>query len=140
MKLVTAKHLQSWSDSLTARADLPGIVASLIRASCPRLDSYRFPSGDASQTHGFDGVAEVVEAALFVPAGRSIWEFGVGKNYQSKADEDYEKRAKQLSAEERAKQSFTFVTSRIWDTGLTEWEQERAGDGWLKVRVLDAVS
>jgi hypothetical protein len=44
MKPVTTKHLQSWSDSLTARADLPGIVASLI--------------------HGFDGVAEVGEANL----------------------------------------------------------------------------
>lgn len=140
MKLVTAKHLQSWSDSLTARADLPGIIASLIRASCPRLDSYRFPSGDASQTHGFDGVAEVGEATLFVPEGRSIWEFGVGKNYKAKADEDYEKRTKQLSAEERSKQSFIFVTSRIWDTGLTEWEQQREKDGWREVRVIDAAS
>lgn len=65
MKLVVTKHLQSRSDSLNARADLPGIVASPIRASCPHLDCYRFPSGDASQKHGFDGVAEVSEANLF---------------------------------------------------------------------------
>jgi len=101
---------------------------------------YRFPNGDASQAHGFDGVAEVSEGNVFVPVGRSIWEFGVGKNYKSKADGDYDKRTNQLSPEDRSKQSFNFVTSRIWDTGLSEWELQRSGDGWLKVRVLDAVS
>ncbi len=140
MKLVTANHLESWSDSLTARADLPGIVAALIRASCPRLGSYRFPNGDTSQAHGFDGVAEVVEGTLFVPAGTSIWEFGAGKNYEAKATEDYAKRTSQVSPEERSKQSFFFVTSRIWHGGPTVWEKQRAGDGWLQVKALDAVS
>ena len=79
MSIVTAQHLQSWAATLTAREELPGLVASLIGASCPSLQSYRFPSGDASQTHGFDGVAEVVEGNVFVPVGRSIWEFGAEK-------------------------------------------------------------
>ena len=78
MKIVTAQHLQAWADTLTAKEELPGIVGALIRASCPSLQSYRFPSGDASQTHGFDGVAEVIEGNVFVPTGRSIWEFGAG--------------------------------------------------------------
>jgi len=140
MNIVTAQHLQLWSNTLAARADLPGVVASLIRASCPSLESYRFLSGDASETHGFDGVAEVLEGNLFVPTGRSIWEFGVGKDYKSKARDDYDKRTKELSSEERRLQTFTFVTSRIWDTGLVEWESDRSGDGWLKVRILDASS
>jgi hypothetical protein len=140
MNIVTAQHLQSWSNSLAAKAEIPGIVASLVRASCPSLQSYRFPSGDASQTHGFDGVAEVLEGNLFVPKGRSIWEFGGGKDFKSKANDDYDKRTKKLSPAERCTQTFTFVTSRIWDTGLAEWEQERSGDGWQKVRILDANS
>jgi hypothetical protein len=139
MNIVTAQHLQSWSDSLAARADLPGLVASSIRASCPSLQSYRFPTRDASQTHGFDGVAEVQAGNVFVPEGRSIWEFGSGKNYKAKAGEDYDKRTKELSPVERANQTFTFVTSRIWDTGLADWENDRSADGWLKVRILDAI-
>ena len=140
MNIVTAKHLQSWADTLTAREELPGLVASLIRASCPSLQSYRFPSGDASQTHGFDGVAEVVEGNVFVPVGRSIWEFGAGKDYKAKAGKDYDKRTNELSQEERAKHTFIFVTPRIWDTDLEEWMRERSADGWLKVQVLDAVA
>jgi hypothetical protein len=140
MNIVTAKHLHAWSESLAAKADLPGVIASLIRASCPSLESYRFPSGDASQTHGFDGVAEVLKGNPFVPEGRSVWELGAGKDYKSKASEDYSKRTKQLSPAERSNQTFTFVTPRIWDSGLEEWEQERSADGWQKVRILDANS
>lgn len=140
MNIVTAKRLQSWSDSLAARSDLPGIVAALIRASCPSLQSYRFPTGDASQTHGFDGTAEVLEGNVFVPQGRSIWEFGTGKDFKSKADQDYEKRKQEVTPAQRSSQAFVFVTSRIWDTGLTEWERQRVEDGWLKVRILDAAA
>jgi hypothetical protein len=92
MNLVKASDLEAWSRSLTARANLPGVVASLIRSSCPTLQSYRFPSGDASQTHGFDGVAEVVTETSFVPSGRSIWEFGTGENYEKKASDYFKNR------------------------------------------------
>jgi hypothetical protein len=140
MNLVKASNLEAWSRSLTARANLPGVVASLIRSSCPTLQSYRFPSGDASQTHGFDGVAEVVTETTFVPSGRSIWEFGTGENYEKKASDDFKKRTDELSADDRATRTFTFVTSRIWDGGPEDWEKERASAGWLKVRALDATS
>jgi len=138
--IVTARHLESWSNSLAARADLPGIVAFLIRASCPRLEAYRFPQGDASQTHGFDGVADVLEGNVFVPEGRSIWEFGAGIDYRRKASRDYLKRTKKLSAAERRDLTFIFVTSRIWDGGPEKWEKKRVSGGWKKVRVLDANS
>jgi hypothetical protein len=138
MKIVTALHLVSWADTLSAREELPGLVASLIRASCPSLQSYRFLTGNASQAHGFDGVAEVAEGNVFVPVGRSIWEFGAGKNYKTKASEDYEKRTKELSPEERSKHTFIVVTPRIWED-LEEWMRQRSADGWLKVQVLDAV-
>ena len=140
MRIVTALQLESWADTLTAKEEVPGVVASLIRASCPSLQSYRFPSHDASQMHGFDGVAEVVDGNVFGPVGRSIWEFGAGKDYRTKAGKDYEKRTKELSPEERSKHTFIFATPRIWDTDLEEWMRERSADGWLKVQVLDAVA
>jgi len=140
MNLIKASDLDVWSRSLAARANLPGLVASLIRASCPTLQSYRFPSGDASQTHGFDGVADVATSTTFVPADRSIWEFGAGENYKEKASADFKKRTGEVSADDRAKQTFTFVTSRIWHGGPEDWEKEHTSSGWLKVRALDATS
>ncbi len=138
--IVTAKQLELWSNSLDGEAELPGVVASLIRASCPTLQSYRFPHGDASRTHGFDGVAEVLEGNVFVPKRRSIWEFGAGEHYKTKADKDYDKRTKELSSEERSTQTFIFVTSRIWDTGFEKWKKDRSAGGWLEVRLYDANS
>jgi hypothetical protein len=138
--IVTARHLESWSDSDDGKAELPGVVASLIRASCPSLQSYRFPHGDASRTHGFDGLAEVLEGNVFVPKGRSVWEFGAGEHYKAKANQDYHKRTEELSPTERSRHTFTFVTSRIWDSGLEKWKEERSTDGWLEVRLLDANS
>jgi hypothetical protein len=133
MNLVKASDLEAWSSSLTARANLPGVVASLICSSCPTLQAYRFPSGDASQTHGFDGVAEVATGTAFVPDGISIWEFGTGENYERKASDDFKKRTDAMSAEDRAKRTFTFVSSRIWDGGPEKWEQARAsGETWEK--------
>ncbi len=141
VNLISANHLEQWADTLSGRSDLPGLVATLIRASAPSIEGYRFPSGDASQTHGFDGIADVLEGALFVPSGRSVWEFGAGKNYKTKATEDYKKRTEQLTAAERERkdQSFIFVTPRVWHTDLAGWESERKDDGWKSVRIIDAI-
>jgi hypothetical protein len=140
VNLVTAINLSSWADTLAAREDLPGLVASLIRASCPTLDSYHFPTGDSSQTHGFDGIAEVREASVFVPEGRSIWEFGAGKGYASKATSDYKNRTKELSLAQRQQMSFVFVTPRTWHKGREKWKEDHSSDGWKRVEVLDANS
>jgi hypothetical protein len=140
MKLVMALHLESWADSVAVRADLPEVVSDLIRASCRSLDHYRFPSGDASQTHGWDGVADVTEGNTFVPDGRSIWEFGTGADYQKKANDDFTKRTEELVADERSRMSFIFVTPRIWDTGLEAWVRDHSNEGWRTVRIYDANS
>jgi len=137
--IVTAKRLDLWANSRDGEDELPGLVASLIRASCPSLQSYRFPHGDASRTHGFDGEAIVEERNIFVPQGSSIWECGAGQDYKTKANSEYKKRTSGLSAEERRNLTFIFVTSRIWDTGRKEWLDQRSSDGWLEVRLLDAV-
>jgi hypothetical protein len=140
MKIVTAMNLESWAGTIAGRADLPELIGNLIRTSCKSLEHYRFPSGDASQTHGWDGVADVVERSTFVPEGRSVWEMGAGANYKAKADEDFKKRTEQLTADERSGMSFIFVTPRIWDTGLEEWVREHSGAGWQSVLVYDANS
>jgi hypothetical protein len=140
MRIVTAHHLKGWAETLPldAQAELPEVVRSLIRASCPDLEYYRFPGGNASQTHGWDGVTELKDGVLFVPEGLTIWEFGAGASYKTKADEDFTKRTEELSAQERGRHSFVFVTPRIWDTGLEDWIRERSGDAWRQVKIYDA--
>ncbi|HUZ95031.1 MAG TPA: hypothetical protein VMU57_08970 [Edaphobacter sp.] len=140
MQIVTAHRLKQWAETLPldAQADLPELVRSLIRASCPDLEYYRFPGGNASQTHGWDGVTELKKGVLFVPEGRTIWEFGAGADYKNKANGDYTKRTEELTVKERNRFSFIFVTPRIWDTGLEEWIQQHSGDGWQSVHIYDA--
>jgi hypothetical protein len=123
---------------LDAEAETAELIRSLVRASCSGLDYYRFPGGNASRTHGWDGVTDLTESVTFVPEGRTIWEFGAGADYKGKANGDYAKRTGELTVGERNKNSFIFVTPRIWDTGRETWEQERSGDGWLSVKAYDS--
>lgn len=140
MKIVTAHHLKHWAETLPldAQAESPELVRSLVRTSCPDLEFYRFPGASASQTHGWDGVTELKTGVLFVPEGRTTWEFGAGADYKGKANKDFAKRTGELTTQERGGHNFIFVTPRIWDTGLEDWVREHSGDGWQSVHVYDA--
>lgn len=140
MRIVAAQQLKWWAETrpLDARAEIAELIRSLVRASSPGLDYYRFPGGDASQTHGWDGVTELAQGTVLVPEGRTIWEFGAGADYKTKADDDYAKRTAELNLEERSRNNFVFVTPRIWDTGREDWEQKHSHDGWSNVRAYDA--
>ena len=90
MRIVTAHYLKRWAETLPidAEAETAELIRSLVRASCPGLDYYRFPGGNASRTHGWDGVTDLKEGVTFVPEGRTIWEFGAGAGYTAKANGD----------------------------------------------------
>jgi hypothetical protein len=53
MQIVTAPRPKQCTKelSLLAQAELPELVRSLVRTSCPDLEYYPFPGGNASQTH-----------------------------------------------------------------------------------------
>src|SRR5688572_15865165 len=109
MRWISATDLENWAKNLGARDDLPKIVSDLIRASAPDIASIRFPSGDKGQVRGFDGhlVSEV--AALNVPLGRSLWEFGTNVDYQGKAKGDFDKRTEQLETSDQEETTYVFV-------------------------------
>lgn len=138
MRIVTAHHLKRWAETtpIDAETETAELIRSLVRASCPDLEYCRFPGGNASRTHGWDGVTELREGVTFVPEGRTVWEFGAGADYKAKANRDNATRTGELTLEERGRHTFIFVTSRIWDTGLEDWIQEHSGDGWRKVQIL----
>lgn len=140
MRIVTAHQLKHWAETvpLEAEAEIAELIRALVRASCPGLDYYRFPGGNASRTHGWDGVTELSQGVPFVPERRTMWEFGAGAGYKGKANADHTQRTTDLSLDERKKTNFIFVTPRIWDNGREVWEQEHSGDSWLSVKVYDA--
>jgi hypothetical protein len=86
---VTATDLDEWSGRRDAQAHLPTLVRRLIMPTVAP-HSVHIAAAEGIGSPGFDGVLEVVDGAPpFVPAGRSVWEFGTGKHPDRKAAGDY---------------------------------------------------
>lgn len=116
MKWITAQDLEQWADRIPTRVTFPAMMADLITASASDISDIRFPSGDKGQVRGFDGWLEATTGAPpHVPAGRSIWEFGVTDGPAAKFKKDYEKRVGEISAADRADLTFVFASPRTWD-------------------------
>jgi hypothetical protein len=145
MKWITAAQLERWAETLAARAQLPGLIRALVRASTEQISTIRFPSEEKSQVHGFDG--HLVAAGVpFVQDGESYWEFGTSDEYLAKANKSVKERSEQTPDEKRATASFVFVTPRTWnkpagdENELQKWrERNRSDRGWKEVVVIDAV-
>ena len=135
---IEARRIEEWAARIEARDRLPVLLRRLVHATGRELRRVDFPGYDNAQRHGWDGQVEADAATLWVPVGRSFWEFGVDQRPKAKADRDYRARVGALPPAERAKCTFVFVTPRNW-AGKEEWERGRqaAGD-WKAVRALDA--
>ena len=81
----------------------------------------------------------------FVPAGKSYWEIGTGKDPQEKASSDFQKRTEELSDEERANSTFVFATPRSaeangWDEPKQRaWIKRQQNTGWKRIIIIDGV-
>ncbi len=137
---VSALDLETWADTLNARATLPQLVRRLIRATGKDLGPVEFPAHEQTQRPGWDGIAEAGQADAFVPAGTSGWELGVEKNPQKKAEEEFGKRAKAPLGLDSMQTTFVFVTPRKWQK-KAEWRRSKEALGeWKGVRVYDSAS
>ena len=141
MKWITATSLGQWAETAQAKNNFPGLVGDLIRASAPHISAYRFPTGDKGQVRGFDGNLLAQEAPPFVPGGESIWEFGVTKDYEGKANDDFNSRVETVDAATRATTTFVFVTPQTWNKGnkkITDWLQDKRDlNEWKAVEFID---
>ena len=103
----------------------------------------RFPSGDKGRVRGFDGHLQSGSEGFNVPLGESSWEFGTDADYKSKANSEFEKRTKQVSAAEQADATFVFVSPWTWDSSnprnkLEDWVAIRKKSSrWKDVRYID---
>lgn len=137
MKFITSTHLKHWADTRECQSLLPELVRRLICASVKQLDRLSFPCGDAVHMPGWDGVVSCSDSIDLVPEGKSLWECGVSKDVQSKANDDITKRVANSLGQIRSESTFVFVTPREW-AGTEAWISANQ-DGWKKVVVYTAV-
>lgn len=137
MKFITSTHLKQWADTKESQSLLPELIRRLICASVKRLDKLSFPSGDAVHMSGWDGIVSCQEPIDLVPNGDSLWECGVNKDIQTKANNDITKRAADPLGHIQAESTFVFVTPREW-AGADAWVLANQ-TGWKKLVVYTAV-
>ncbi len=143
MRWISAQELENWARTLTSETELPGVVSDLIRASVEDISDIRFPSGDKGRVRGFDGNLTCQTESLFVPKGKSLWEFGTDERYKTKAIGDFEKRSKEVPLHDRLKTTYVFVSPWTWDSSKKDNKLEdfinaqKSKYDWLDVRYID---
>ncbi len=137
MKIITSTHLKQWADTRECQSLLPELIRRLICASVKQLDRLSFPCGDAVHMPGWDGIVSCQESIDMVPEGDSLWECGVNKDIQTKANDDITKRAANPLGHIKSSSTFVFVTPREW-AGADAWILANQ-TGWKKLVVYTAV-
>lgn len=137
MKVITSTHLKQWADTKECQSLLPELIRRLICASVKQLDRLSFPCGDAVHMPGWDGIVSCQESIDIVPEGKSLWECGVNKDVQTKANDDIRKRAANPLGHIKSDSTFVFVTPREW-AGADAWVLANQIE-WKKLVVYTAV-
>ena len=133
-----SSEIVNWADKPDSNYELPELVRRLILATIPQTSSISMPSGSSVRMRGWDGLLEVSEGNIWVPQGKSAWEFTCDKDSKRKADEDYEKRTGNTLGIERTQTTLVLVTTRRW-SGKSDWATTRKGESrWSDVRFLHA--
>lgn len=136
--LVNSTDLSNWAERLDARSTLPKVVMRLVGAPGIQIEHIEFPSDEATQLGGWDGILKVTTGNEFIPKGQSGWEFGTDRDIKRKADSDYDKRKANSLGLDPTKTTFVFVTPRRWG-GKDKWIKARKAEGfWSDVRAYDA--
>lgn len=137
MKFITSTHLKQWADTRECQSLLPELMRRLICASVKQLDKLSFPCGDAVHMPGWDGIVSSPEPIDMVPEGESLWECGVNKDIQTKANDDIIKRTANPLGRIKSDSTFVFVTPREW-AGADAWIAANQS-GWKNLVVYTAV-
>ena len=136
---IKARQIQQWSEqNLVARQLLPVLLRRLVHSTAHDLREVDFPGYDHAERKGPDGKTVSGEATPWIPAGVTVWEFGVSRNVGQKADGDYAARTRLIPPAERLEGTFIFVTPRNWP-GKGDWvASKRQTKDWKEVRAFDA--
>lgn len=144
--IVTPNDLARYVDARESQGVIPELIYLLIKQSAPDISECRIPCGDAVNQPGMDGLVYCKAGFFeFVPARKSYWEIGTGKDPQEKASSDFQKRTDELSDEERANSTFVFATPRSAEAnGWNEpkqraWIKRQQSKGWKRIIIIDGV-
>jgi hypothetical protein len=135
-ELVDATRLGIWAETLEARHIFPKLVRRLLAAT-PGATDLSARAGEGISSAGWDAEVTLTTETSWLPAGKIVFELGVGAASRSKAQRDYDKRLADPLGLDQADVTFVFATPRRWRGGA-DWANERTEDGvWKAVRVLD---
>ena len=141
MLWIDKNQLDFFAQTNMARRKLPRMVSELILATSQVPDAARFLADEAGEVRGFDAVLVSPGAAPYIPQGKSIWEFGVSADIETKARKSVEKRTEDVADEERRETTLICVTPLHYDNPrklLHELVVElSSGRGWKELRILD---
>ncbi|MCG8318767.1 MAG: HigA family addiction module antitoxin [Cytophagales bacterium] len=135
---IRATQIEAWADKNEARSTLPAFLRGLVNTTATSLSEVDFPAYDNSQRPGWDGQIKANIATQWIPYGKSGWEFGVSKDFERKANDDYRKRVANVSFEQRESTTFVFVTPRNWSEKKDWIQVKKEQNDWKDVRVYDA--
>lgn len=139
MILIDRTDIEHWADKYEGKGFFPYLIAKLVYFSTLPGAQINIPYGSAVYLPGWDGVIYSDQQRPYVPAGRSLWEFGTNKDFKTKADKDFKKRAKNPLGYDASNCTYVFVTPRIW-VAKEEWRLEKLSQNlWKDIQVFDAV-
>lgn len=121
-----------------ARSMLPVLVRRIIAQLNDSVTVLQMAGEEDTDLGGYDGIVSAGRGDAFVPAGRSVWEFGASAEPGDKAQRDYRKRTKNPLGEDPATTTFVFVTPHRWPES-EDWAAKKRKEGvWGDVRVYTA--
>ncbi|ACD83703.1 hypothetical protein [Candidatus Methylacidiphilum infernorum] len=138
-RFIDEKDLDQWAATIECRGKLAELITRLIYAEKGPEAELRFPSGEASELKGLDGLCKVQVGTIYVPGGVSVWELSTQKTIRDKANEDFEKRTRQPGSINPQESTFVFVTPCLWSKKEDWVAEKKAGRTWADVRAYDAV-
>lgn len=125
--------LLQWAGTVSARAEFPRLIRRLALETTPDAVRLGFPAGSGTSVGDWDGSIRAERGNPFVPAGVSVWELSVERNY-SKADEDYGKRLATPDGSPARDAVYVEAILRVWSK-REKWANGRRADGrWKDVR------
>jgi hypothetical protein len=142
--LITEEKLHRDADFAEAQGLLPEFLFRLISASIQHPKDLRLPMGGSTGQSGWDCLlVSPIAFDPYIPQGKSFWEIGSGGDPPGKATEDFEKRTKQMAADDLASSTFIFATprsaSRSWSgPAQAAWINKRKSEtNWRDIRIID---
>ena len=145
IELISATQIENWFADNQRRAQevFPDLIQRLIKETAATTPhELRFPHGDKINSDGFDGFLKISDSgSTHIPDGESVWELGATtKTPASKILEDYRKREKQTSEEQKKKTTFILVTSvSLSSRSLENIKKTIKSDFWKEVKVYTSI-